>query len=300
MGTAMAKNTKNYAMREKSILITGCSSGIGYAAAHALQQRDGWRVIASARNASDVERLKSEGLTAVQLDLASPDSITMALDWVLKYTGGYLDALFNNGAFAIPGAVEDLSRSALAYQLDNGLLGWHDLTRRVLAVMRRQGYGRIIQNSSVLGLAAMRYRGAYCAMKFALEGLSDVLRLELHDSGIYISLLEPGPIKTSFRKNAYNEFVNWIDSSRSLHKTQYLRMIQRLDSEREAPFTLEAYAVITKLIHALEAKKPKARYYVTKATWIMSIMRRLLPTAWMDLFVLKIAERESRRHEKKL
>ncbi|UJF25097.1 SDR family NAD(P)-dependent oxidoreductase [Suttonella sp. R2A3] len=279
----------------RSILITGCSSGIGYRAAHTLHER-GWTVIASARDAADVERLKSEGLAAVQLDLASPDSITMALDWTMKYTDGRLDALFNNGAFAIPGAVEDLSRSALAYQLDNGLLGWHDLTRRVLPLMRLQGSGRIVQNSSVLGLAAMRYRGAYCSMKFALEGLSDALRLELSGSGVYVSLIEPGPIRTEFRDNAFKEFQHWIDASHSLHKMHYVNMIQRLESDKPEPFTLEPDAVVDKLIHALEAKRPKPRYYVTKATWIMAILRRLLPTRWMDRFVLHLAEREGKRY----
>lgn len=281
---------------KKSILITGCSSGIGYAAAQILHAR-GWNVIATARDAADVERLKAEGLTAVRLDLASPDSISMAVDWTLKHTGGRLDALFNNGAFAIPGALEDISRSALACQLDHGLLGWHDLTVRILPVMRMQGHGRIVNNSSVLGLAAMRYRGAYSAMKFALEGLSDVLRLELRGSGIHVSLIEPGPIKSRFRDNAFRQFRRWVDTSESLHKMQYLSMIARLQSDKPQPFTLEPEAVVKALIHAIESPRPKARYYVTKATWLMAIAKRILPTAWMDAFVVKLAERESKRFE---
>lgn len=283
---------------QRSILITGCSSGIGYAAAHTLQAR-GWQVIASARDAGDVERLKSEGLAAVRLDLASPDSITMALDWVLKYTDGRLDALFNNGAFAIPGAVEDISRSALAYQLDTGLLGWHDLTVRLLPVMRLQGHGRIVNNSSVLGLAAMRYRGAYCANKFALEGLSDALRLELRGSGIHVSLIEPGPIVSQFRDNAFLNFQRWVSASGSLHRMQYLNMVQRLQSDKRQPFTLEPDAVVKALIHAIESPRPRPRYYVTKATWLVGMAKRLLPTTWMDAFVVKLAERESRRFSQK-
>ncbi|SUO94742.1 SDR family NAD(P)-dependent oxidoreductase [Suttonella ornithocola] len=286
-------------MTQRSVLITGCSSGIGYAAAKQLHDK-GWQVIASARDASDVERLKAEGLQAVQLDLASPDSIAMALDWTLKLTNGRLDALFNNGAFAIPGAVEDLSRSALAYQLDNTLLGWHELTIAVLPIMRRQGFGRIINNSSVLGLAAMRYRGAYVASKFALEGLTDVLRMELHGSGIYVSLIEPGPITSHFRKNAYLQFNRWIDAKHSLHKVSYLKMIQRLESEKKAPFTLSPDAVVKVLIHALESKKPKSRYYVTKATWLMGLAKRLLSTQWMDRFTRKIAEKENEYYEPKI
>lgn len=280
----------------RSILITGCSSGIGYSAAHQLKKR-GWNVFASARDAADVERLKSQGLQAVQLDLAEADSIAMALDWVLKQTGGSLDALFNNGAFAIPAALEDLSRNALMYQLDNCLLGWHDLTMRVLPVMRRQGHGRIVNNSSVLGLAGMRFRGAYCTAKFALEGWSDVLRLELADSGIYVSLIEPGPISSHFRRNAYRQFKYWINAEESLHKMRYLSMVARLESNKPVPFTLKPEAVVEKLIHALESKKPRPRYYVTKVTWMMAIVKRLFPTSWSDRFILKIAERESKRYQ---
>lgn len=280
----------------RSILITGCSSGIGYTAAHQLKQR-GWNVFASARDAADVERLKSQGLQAVQLDLAEADSIAMALDWVLKQTDGTLDALFNNGAFAIPAALEDLSRNALMYQLDNCLLGWHDLTMRVLPVMRRQGYGRIINNSSVLGLVGMRFRGAYCTNKFALEGWSDVLRLELSGSGIYVSLIEPGPIVSHFRKNAYRQFKYWINAEESLHKMRYLSMVARLESNKPVPFTLKPEDVVNKLILALEAKKPRPRYYVTKVTWMMAVAKRLLPTAWLDYFILKVAERESKRYQ---
>lgn len=284
-------------MTEKSILITGCSSGIGYVSAKILQER-GWRVIASARDASDVERLKGDGLHAVQLDLSSPDSIAMALDWTLKLTEGRLDALFNNGAFAVPGAVEDLSRTALAYQFDHGLLGWHELTTAVLPVMRRQGFGRIVNCSSVLGITAMRYRGAYVAMKFALEGLTDALRLELYGSGIQVSLIEPGPITTKFRENAYQQFKRWIDAEHSLHKLNYLKMIQRLESDKLALFTLPPEAVTKALIHALEAKRAKPRYYVTKATWLMAMAKRILPTTILDRFVRRVAEKENDHYEK--
>lgn len=208
-------------------------------------------------------------------------------------TGGRLDALFNNGAFAIPGAVEDLTRQALGHQMNVGLLGWHELTVALLPLMRRQGFGRIVNNSSVLGLVPMRHRGAYVAMKYALEGLSDVLRMELHGSGIYISLIEPGPITSKFRENAFIQFQQWIDANRSLHKLDYLKMVQRLESNKPAKFTLPPEAVVQALIHAIESPKPKPRYYVTKATWIMAIAKRLLPTCWMDVFTRKVAEKEN-------
>lgn len=280
-------------MSEQTILITGCSSGIGLSAAKTLHKR-GWRVFASARDAEKVQCLRACGLEAVQLDLASPDSISMALDWVLKRTQGRLDALFNNGAFAIPGALEDMSRAALASQLDHGLLGWHDLTVRLLPYMRRQGHGRIVQNSSVLGLVAMPYRGAYSTMKYALEGLSDALRQELRGSGIHISLIEPGPIRTCFRENAAAQFEHWIDANGSLHKLVYLDMLHRLESEKPAPFTLPPDAVVKRLIQALESPSPKARYYVTRATWFMAMCKRVLPTSWMDVLIRRLAKRENR------
>ncbi|MDO4435284.1 MAG: SDR family NAD(P)-dependent oxidoreductase [Cardiobacteriaceae bacterium] len=282
----------------RSILITGCSSGIGYAAAHELHRR-GWQVFATARDAQDVERLKSEGLLATRLNLEESDSIQMALEWVLKQTGGTLDALFNNGAYAIPAAVEDLSRAALRQQLEHGLLGWHDLTVRVIPIMRKQGRGRIVQNSSVLGLVSMCYRGSYCAMKYALEALSDAMRLELQGTGITVSLIEPGPIRSQFRQNAYRAFKRWVNVQASHHQAAYQQMINRLDSTHPAPFTLEPDAVVSALVHALEADRPKARYFVTKATWIMVAMKRLLPTAWHDRVSQHLSKKEGEHYPPK-
>lgn len=281
---------------DKTILITGCSTGIGYAAAKILNER-GYKVIASARKAEDVEKIKNElGVLAVRLDLADPKSIKEALAWTLQQTGGRLDYLFNNGAFAIPCAVEDLSREALQYQLNACLLGWQDLIVQVIPIMRSQGAGRIVNNSSVLGVAAMRYRGAYVATKFALEGLTDVLRMELYGSGIWVSLIEPGPIVSNFRKNSYDNFKKWVDFENSLHKEQYQEMIKRLESTKKAPFTKGADAVVDALIKALESPKPKARYRVCGATTIMAFAKRLLPTALMDSFVRKISKEENKKY----
>ena len=178
----------------KSVLITGCSSGIGEATAHRLAER-GYQVFATARKPEDVARVNRAGLNSLPLDLCDPASIADAVEQVLEQTGGRLYALFNNGAYSQPGAVEDLETRVLRTQFETNLFGWHDLTRRLIPVMRRQGEGRIIQNSSVLGFVSLRYRGAYNASKYALEGLSDTLRLELDGSGIHVSLIEPGPIK---------------------------------------------------------------------------------------------------------
>lgn len=272
----------------QTILITGCSSGIGYCTAVELKNR-GHRVIASARKPADVARLKALGFEVVQLDLADSGSIQAAVKETLQLTGGRCDALFNNGAFGQPGAVEDLSREVLRQQFESNFLGTHELTCLILPVMRKQGHGRIIYNSSVLGLVAMTYRGAYNASKFALEGLADTLRLELHGSNIHVCLIEPGPILSDFRKNSLALFQQNIQTESSLHQDAYRAMAERLNKEGAAvPFTLPASAVAEKVIHAVEAKKPRIRYYVTFPTYLFAVLKRLLPTAWLDYCLRKV------------
>lgn len=267
---------------DKSVLITGCSSGIGYCVAHGLKRR-GYRVFATARHPEDVARLQSEGLESCVLDLDDSASIQQALTWVLERSGGELYGLFNNGAYGQPGAVEDLSRQALREQFETNLFGWHELTCAVIPVMRRQGYGRIIQNSSVLGLVAMRYRGAYNASKYALEGLTDTLRLELVGSGIHLSLIEPGPILSRFRDNALRHFKRHIHAEHSIHRLAYQATEARLTQQGAVvPFTLGPEAVLDAVIHALESRRPKIRYYVTFPTHLFAWLRRVLPFRWLD------------------
>ena len=275
-------------MSGKSILITGCSSGIGECVARGLHAR-GYRVFATARKSADVERLQSEGLESLPLDLDDTASITTAVEEVLLRTGGRLDALFNNGAWGQTGAVEDLSRAVLRAQFETNLFGWHELTRLVLPVMRRQGHGRIIQNSSVLGFVALRYRGAYNASKYALEGLTDTLRLELRGSGIHVSLIEPGPVTSRFRQNAYAAYRRNIDPESSVHRTHYRRMEQRLTKAGPVvPFTLPPEAVLKKVIHALESKRPRARYAVTFPTYLFAFLKRILPQRTLDRILYRI------------
>lgn len=274
---------------ERSILITGCSSGIGLVCAQGLSQR-GWRVIASARKPADVTRLQTLGLSAVQLDLDDPRSIQDAVAETLELTGGRLTALFNNGAYGQPGAVEDLTREVLRAQLETNLLGWHDLTCRLIPIMRRQGYGRIVQNSSVLGFIPLPYRGAYVASKYALEGLTDTLRLELRGTGIWVSLIQPGPIATRFRENANAAFQANIDRERSVHRAAYARAAARLTKPGPAqPFTLPAEAVLRPLIHALESPRPRVRYGVTLPTHLFAVLTRILPDRALDWVIARVS-----------
>ncbi|MEF1283083.1 SDR family oxidoreductase [Vibrio sp. M250220] len=267
---------------QKSILITGCSTGIGYTCAHALHKR-GYQVIASCRKQADVDRLRSEGLTCLQLDLNDSNSIKLAVKQTLELTDGKLDALFNNGAYGQPGALEDLPTDGLREQFESNFFGWHQLVCEILPTMRRQGSGRIIQNSSVLGFAAMKYRGAYNASKFALEGWSDTLRLELKGSNIHISLIEPGPIETQFRANALKAFQRWIAIESSVHHKQYQQQMSRLDSQSSNnAFVLPTDACVGPLIHALESNKPKIRYRITTPTKVFAVLKRILPTRLLD------------------
>ena len=275
-------------MNEKTILITGCSSGIGLCVARSLSSR-GYRVFATARRTADVEALNKEGLESLLLDLDDPRSITAAVEEILIRTNGRLDALFNNGAYGQPGAVEDLSRDVLRAQFETNLFGWHQLTNLVLPVMRSQGHGRVIHNSSVLGFVALRYRGAYNASKYALEGLADTLRLELAGSDIHVSLIEPGPVSSRFRENAFAAYQRNIDSHKSVHREHYLQMEQRLTKKGPAvPFTLPPEAVLKKVIHALESRRPKARYYVTFPTFLFAFLKRILTDRALDRILRRV------------
>ncbi len=272
-------------MAHRSILITGCSSGIGHDAAHGLT-RAGWRVFATCRQDADCERLRGEGLESFRLDYADTASIAAALEEALGRTGGTLGAIFNNGAFACPGAVEDLPTDALRAIFEVNLFGYHELARQVIPVMRRQGYGRIVNCSSVLGLVGIRWRGAYVATKFAMEGLTDVLRLEMADTPIRVSLIEPGPVTSRIRVNAIPHFERWIDWRNSPRRAQYeAGLLKRLYEHTGRPdrFELPASAVTAKLLSALESPRPKARYFVTTPTHLMGAARRLLPGRLLDL-----------------
>ncbi|RYH11766.1 SDR family oxidoreductase [Tropicimonas sp. IMCC6043] len=273
---------------QKTILMTGCSSGIGHDAAHGLAAR-GWRVFATCRKAEDVARLASEGLESLRLDYSEPETITACVAEVAARTGGRLDALYNNGAFAVPGALEDLPTDGLRAIFEANLFGWHELTRQVLPIMRAQGGGRIVQCSSVLGLVPLKWRGAYVATKYALEGMTDVLRLEMADAGIKVILIEPGPITSRFRVNAIAQFERWIDWRVSPRAAQYETSLLKRLYRTPAPdrFELPPAAVTAKLVRALEARKPAPRYYVTTPTYIMGALRRLLPTRALDWLVAK-------------
>lgn len=266
----------------RSILVTGASSGIGRAAAERLKAR-GWRVLATARRAEDLERLEREvGVRALQLELADTASIAACAETVLAETGGRIDALFNKSADGQVGAVEDLTADVLRRQMEVNLIGTHDLTCRLIPAMRRNRAGRIVQCSSVLGLVSGPYRGAYCASKFALEALSDALRLELVGSGVMVSLIEPGPIRTRFVETALANFRRTVDIEGSAHRDTYLARLKGMEAGGKQTFKLEPEAVVARLVHAVESPRPKLRYYVTTPTYVSAALRRVLPYRVLD------------------
>lgn len=274
-------------MKPKTILITGCSSGIGLDTARRLKAL-GWTVFASCRSQKDCEARVAEGFSAPQLDYEDPESIARCAEVVLQGTGGTLDAVFHNGAYALPGPLEDIPAEGMRTQFEANFLGWHDLNCYLIPVMRGAGKGRILFNSSVLGIVGMKYRGPYVATKFALEGYADVLRMEMADAGIQVVLIEPGPIESDFRKNAIKQFEKWVDWQSSARRAQYeASLLDMLRKGGSSGVQWPASAVTDVVVKALTAKRPKARYRVTTPTQVMAVARRLLPTRALDWVLSK-------------
>ena len=269
----------------KSVLITGCSSGIGLCLAHGLRS-EGYRVFASARNINDVEKLKALGFESLLIDLSSSVSINDAISELYQKTDN-LYALINNGAYGQAGALEDISREALEKQFQVNVFGWHELTNLVLPKMRNENIGRVIYISSVLGFVAMPFRGAYVASKYAIEGLVNTLRLELSNTNIKFSLVQPGPIESKFRDNAYIAFKSNVNSINSNYNEQYNTMIQRLKSDKNAQFTLPPEAVLKCVVHALNSSSPKIHYRVTFPTKLFAFLNRFFPSSWVDIILNK-------------
>ncbi len=271
----------------RNILITGCSSGIGLDAAQTMKKR-GWRVIATARKPEDLARLKNEvGVEALHLELSDPHSIATCAVRTLELTGGDIDAVFNNAAHGQPSAVEDLTPDLLRHQLEVNLIGTHDLTRRFIPAMRRRGHGRIVQCSSILGFVSTHYRGAYCSSKFALEALSGALRQELYGTGIWVSVINPGPIRSRFVENSMRLFIANIDIENSPHREAYQARLDMLKTGGQSFFKLGPEAVTAKLIHAVESTRPHRSYYVTTPTYLAEVFRRFLPRAMTEYMARK-------------
>jgi NAD(P)-dependent dehydrogenase (short-subunit alcohol dehydrogenase family) len=268
----------------RAIIVTGCSSGIGRAIAFALRRRS-YRVFATVRDKHSGAGLAAKGIDILHLDLASSESVATAVAEIGEKTNGRIFGLVNNAAYGQPGAVEDLTRQTLRRQFETNLFGTHELTVSVLPMLRANGHGRIVQISSILGQIALPFRGAYNASKFALEGLTDTLRLELKDTPIRVSLVEPGPIATRFRETAAKALVENVNVESSRYATAYEKVLARLYSETPVRFTLPAESVVKPVVHALESRSPRIRYAVTVPSIVLSRLKRFLPDALFDAMV---------------
>ncbi|MEO1542536.1 MAG: SDR family NAD(P)-dependent oxidoreductase [Pseudomonadota bacterium] len=273
---------------KRSVLITGCSSGIGLASAIRLKKR-GWRVLGTVRRPEDAARLaERHGVEGLTLELTDKNSIAACAERALELTGGRIDGLFNNAAYGQVGAIEDISVDDLRNQFEVNVFGAHDLTCRVLPAMREAGRGRIVQCSSVLGLVSGPYRGAYSASKYALEAISDAMRLELQGSGVSVSLIEPGPIRTKFLQTAIDTFKKTIDQEASPHREVYKQRLAKMEAGGNERFKMEPEAVADKVQDALESLTPKPRYFVTTPTYVADSLRRVLPTRMLDRIVHRL------------
>lgn len=270
------------AVEQKTVLVTGCSSGIGEATARVLREH-GWRVLPTARKEADLVELREQGFEAIRLDLADSDSVQAAARETLALLDGQLGALVNNAGFGQPGALEDITREALRYQFEVNLFGMQELTNLFIPVMRERGYGRIVNVSSVVGKVALPFYGAYSATKFAMEALTDAMRVELRDTGVAVSLVEPGPIATRFGQNAARQVEEHLDLDSAKHASTYRQMLERRKGKSiTKPFTKPPEAVAKKILHALESRHPRIRYPVTVPAYVGAFMSRFAPTGLMD------------------
>lgn len=276
----------------KIVFISGCSTGIGFHLAKTLQDK-GYQVIASCRKPQDVNRLQSLGLYTLQMDVSDSVSIQDAIAKLLKYTQGKLDILINNAGFGQGGALEDINREVMQAIFQTNVFGLHELTRQIIPVMRAQGSGRIINISSILGQVSLPFRGAYNASKYAVEGLSDTLRLELEPSGIWVSSILPGPIDSNFRDTVVEHSLKAIDTENSYFKGQYKYMLAHFKEKKQhSKLTQGPDAVFKKVLHAIEAKKPKPIYIVTLSAHLLTLARRFLPTRWLHYLLAYISKKE--------
>lgn len=279
----------------RNVLITGASTGIGYDVAKRLKERIGYRVFVTVRNEEDMERLKQEGFYHVfYLDLSDADSVEQMAKQLLEQVENDIYAVFHNGAYGQPGALEDITRSTLEQQFATNVFGWHQLTNLLIPAMRAKGEGRIIYNSSVLGIISLPFRGSYNASKYAIEGLADTLRLELADTNIKVSLIEPGPVESQFRANALAALRQNVDIEGSVHSEKYKGALARLESTENAPFTLQPESVYKRVLHALESPKAKARYPVTFPSYLFTYLKRWLPNSLLDKFLLYVSKEENK------
>ena len=272
------------------VLITGCSTGIGYETAKYLTQKN-FNIITSCRKKVDVERLSKEFKHSIHLDISSSISIKksfIVIKKIIKKNKIY--GIFCNAGYGQWGAVEDLNINLIKKQFETNIFGHIELINLFIPYMRKQNEGRIIFNSSVLGLVSFPYCSAYNATKFAMEAFASSLRLELLNTNIKVSLIEPGPIISKFNINVLKHFKK-ININDSVHKRKYYKFIKYFNKENNK-FALPSLSVAKKVYIALKSNKPKSQYYVTLPTYILSYSR-ILPNSIFEKFIKLINNQRS-------
>jgi short-subunit dehydrogenase len=265
----------------KVILITGASSGMGKATAGLLAQ-NGYTVYAAARRLDKMKDLESLNVKTIEMDLANEHSMVRGVAQIIK-EHGRIDILINNAGFGSYGAIEDMSLPDAKYQLEVNLFGTARLIQLVLPGMRENRFGKILNVTSIGGKFAMPFAGWYCASKFALEGLSDTLRMEVKQFGIDVIIIEPGGIQSEWSGIAINSLMDRsINSSYKGKIERYINSIKKsVDamkrSKKSAPI------VIAKLIKkGIEAKHPKTRYIDGYNAKMLLGLRKLLSDRFFD------------------
>ena len=274
-------------VQSKTVLVTGCSSGIGEATANYLRG-EGWDVFPTARSEFDLEKLRSLGFEALSLDLCDSNSIKDCVSRLLRQCPAGIGAIVNNAGIAIPGAIEDLTREDLKMQFEVNVFGLHELTNRLIPTMRDQGWGRIVNISSIYGVLTAPMLGGYCASKYALEALSNAQRMALFGSGVGLSLVEPGPIVSCFRRNAYESLKNRVTAEHHFY-TGYDKFLRRklVDPQRKTRFMQSPQQVAKKVLHAITSDNPRQRYLVTLPAYAGYFMARILPGPAIDCVMKK-------------
>jgi NAD(P)-dependent dehydrogenase (short-subunit alcohol dehydrogenase family) len=264
----------------KAVLITGCSSGIGWATAKRLSEV-GWRVYATARNVEKIAPLEESGCRLLALDVTDEGSMISAVDEVEREEGA-VGALVNNAGYSQSGAVEAVPMEKVRAQFETNVFGLVRMCQLVLPGMRRQGYGRIVNISSMGGKLTFPGAGYYHATKHAVEAISDALRFEVDGFGIKVSVIEPGLIRTGFA----NAAIGSMDGQAEGPYAGFDEAVAQATTENyeQGPISRlagEPDAVAEAIERALSSTSPRSRYAVTPSARLFLGLRRLLPDrAW--------------------
>lgn len=271
---------------KKIILITGCSSGIGSATVDYAASR-GHIVLASAPSEDLLSLIPDTASAKYIIDVTNEQSIADAIA-LAQQEFGHIDVLVNNAGYCQAGPVELVTAEQVERQFKVNVFGPLAMIRHVAPVMRKNGGGCIVNLSSMLGLLSMPVVGVYAASKHAIEGLSDALRMELSDSSIDVTMIEPGWIKTNLGPVAEQQAnYSWRDDP----SNPYFERMQRNEGQAKDMSMIEGQAidVAKKIVTALEAKSPKARYKVTMLATLLPLLRRVLPTSFFDRIISNAA-----------